>query len=159
MTRKKNKVGPFLLRVVANAVALWVAAWVLPGMDINAAAAEATGAQTVGPTTGTTAGGVVGIIVAYLLLGLVFGLLNATIRPFLGRISMPVTILTLGLFALVLNAAMLALTAWISSYTPVHLTIDSFFWTAILGAIIVSIVSSLVGAPLGAGHKRPKLAA
>ena len=153
MTRKKNKVGPFLLRVVANAVAFWVATWLLPGMDVKATAATGAASQAVGET----AGGPLGIILGFLFLGLVFGLLNASVRPFIGRLALPVTILTLGLFALVLNAAVLALTAWISSYTPVQLTIDSFFWTAILGSIIISIVSSLVGAPLGAGHNRPKL--
>ena len=56
-------------------------------------------------------------------------------------LSLHITILTLGLFTIIINAAMLYLTAWLSSYTPVHLTIDSFFWTAVLAAIIISVIS------------------
>lgn len=153
MHRKKNQLWPFLLRVAANAVALWIATLLLPGLKINADAATATVSKEAGPSGGT----ILGLVLGYLFLGLLFGLVNAFIRPLVGRLALPVTFLTLGLFALVLNAAMLELTAAISRYTPVHLVVGSFFWTAILGAIIISIVSSLVGQPLGAGRKRPKL--
>jgi putative membrane protein len=83
--------------------------------------------------------------VAYLFIGLIFGVVNAFVRPLVRLLALPITILTLGLFAIVINAAMLYLTAWISSYTPVHLTIDSFFWTAVLAAIIISLVSLVAG--------------
>ncbi|MCH6468470.1 phage holin family protein [Sinomonas terrae] len=152
MIGKKSQVGPFLLRVVANAVALWIATLILPGLKISGSVpGQVAGAA------GPGASGPVAFVLGYLLIGALFGLVNALIRPLVGRLALPVTLLTLGLFALVLNAAMLELTAWISRYTPVHLIVDSFFWTAVLGAIIISIVSSLVGAPLGAGRKRPKL--
>lgn len=154
MFRRKNKLWPFILRVVANAVALWVATLILPGMKINAAETTAVATKEAGAGSGP----VIGVIVGYLLIGLLFGIINALIRPIVGRLALPVTFLTLGLFALVLNAAMLELTAWISSFTPVHFTVDRFFWTAVLGAIIVSVVSSLVGGPIGAGRKRAKLA-
>ncbi|GAB4098498.1 phage holin family protein [Sinomonas halotolerans] len=139
----------FVLRVLVNALALWVAAWILPGMDINAAA-------TTDAASGAGAGGgseTVGIVLAYLFIGLIFGLVNALVRPIVGLLSLPITCLTLGLFALVINAAMLALTAWLSSYTPVRLTIDSFFWTAVLGAIIIAIVSALAGGVVGVKRK------
>ena len=55
--------------------------------------------------------------------------------------SLPITILTLGLFTVVINAGMLYLTSWISSYTTVHFTIDTFFWTAVFAALIISAVS------------------
>jgi putative membrane protein len=90
----------------------------------------------------------VGIAFAYLFIGLIFGLVNAVVKPIVSFLSLPVTCLTLGLFALVINAAMLGLTAWISSYTPVHLTLDSFV-TAFLGAIIVAVVSALTGWAVG----------
>ncbi|HKU11461.1 phage holin family protein [Sinomonas sp.] len=154
MFRKKNRLWPFILRVVANAVALWVATLILPGLKINAAATTAAATKEAGPD----AGSVIGVILGYLIIGLLFGVINALIRPLVGRLALPVTFLTLGLFALVLNAAMLELTAWISKFTPVNLTVDKFFWTAVLGAIIISVVSSLVGGPIGAGRKRAKLA-
>jgi putative membrane protein len=153
MFRRKNQLWPFILRVVANAVALWVATLILPGMKINAAATTAAATKEAGPGSGP----VIGIILGYLLIGLLFGVINALIRPLVGRLALPVTFLTLGLFALVLNAAMLELTAWLSGYLPVHLVVDSFFWTAVVGAIIISVVSSLVGGPIGAGRKRAKL--
>ena len=133
--------GSFLLRVIVNAAALWVASWVLPGMDISSAAAsDAVARSGISQDTQT-----VGILLAYLFIGLIFGVVNAFVRPLVRLLALPITILTLGLFAIVINAAMLYLTALISSYTPVHLTIDSFFWTAVLAAIIISLVSLVAG--------------
>src|SRR5579859_5794397 len=139
----------FFLRVVVNAFALWVAAWILPGLQINSTAAASAAAKAGAGKTSD----VVGIVLAFLFIGLIFGLVNALVRPIVELLSLPVTCLTLGLFALVINAAMLALTAWLSGYTPIHLTIDSFFWTAVLGAIIVSIVSAVMGRLLGANRR------
>lgn len=133
----------FLLHVIVSAVALWVAAWILPGMDITAA--DTAGVASAGAGT---PGRTVAIVLGYLLLGLIFGLVNAVVKPIVSFLSLPITCLTLGLFALVINAAMLGLTAWISGYTPVHLTIDSFV-TAFIGAIIVAVVSAVTGWALG----------
>jgi putative membrane protein len=96
--------------------------------------------------TGVTQGtDTIGIVLAYLFIGLIFGLVNALVRPLVSLLALPLTILTLGLFTIVINAAMLYLTSWISSYTPVHFTIDSFFWTAVLAAIIITLVSLVAG--------------
>lgn len=138
---KHGVMGSFILRVIVNAAALWVASWVLPGMDISStAASDAVARSGISQDTGT-----IGIVLAYLFIGLIFGVVNAFVRPLVRLLALPITILTLGLFAIVINAAMLYLTAWISSYTPVHLTIDSFFWTAVLAAIIISLVSLVAG--------------
>lgn len=134
----------FLLQVIVSALALWVAAWLLPGMDITAANPAGVAASADAGAASRT----VAIVLGYLFLGLIFGLVNAVVKPIVSFLSLPITCLTLGLFALVINAAMLGLTAWISSYTPVHLTIDSFV-TAFIGAIIVAIVSALTGWALG----------
>ena len=85
------------------------------------------------------------MVLAYLFIGLIFGVVNALVRPIVSLLSLPITILTLGLFTIVINAAMLYLTSWLSSYTPVHFTIDSFFWTAVLAAIIITVVSLVAG--------------
>ena len=124
----------FLFRVGINAFAIWVAAWILPGVAIegNSVVEEQTG-----PIAAT--------IVSYLVIGLIFGLANAFIKPILSVLSAPITCLTLGLFSIVINAAMLALTSWLSGFTPFVFTIDSFFFQAIFAAIIVSIVSALLG--------------
>lgn len=121
----------FVLRVLINALALWVAGWLLPGIEIEATAASGV------------AGGnhTVALVLGYIFIGAIFGLVNALVRPVVAFLSLPLTILTLGIFTVIINAAMLMLTAWISSYTPVHLEVDSFFWDAILGALIISVVS------------------
>lgn len=122
----------FVIQVGINALALWIASWILPGMNIAGS-----------PTAGTNA--TLSTILAYLFIGLIFGLVNALVKPIVKLLSLPVTILTLGLFTIVINAAMLWLTSWLSSYTPVQFTIDEFFWTAILAALIISFVSMLAG--------------
>ncbi|MCB5273593.1 hypothetical protein BJG92_01116 [Arthrobacter sp. SO5] len=114
----------FFVRVIINGLALAIACWLLPGLDIST------------PGTGT-----VSIILGYLFIGLVFGLVNAFIKPIISLLSLPITIITLGLFTVVINAAMLYLTSWISSYTTVNFTIDTFFWTAVFAALIISGVS------------------
>ncbi|WP_347108832.1 phage holin family protein [Paenarthrobacter sp. S56] len=133
--------GPFIIRVIINGLALWVASWLLDGLEISTAATEKV-ATNAGLTNNADT---VGIVLAYLFIGLIFGVVNAFVRPLVKVLSLPVTILTLGLFTIVINAAMLYLTAWLSTFTPVHLTIDSFFWTAILASIIISIVSMVAG--------------
>ncbi|MGX9899347.1 phage holin family protein [Arthrobacter sp. SA17] len=127
----------FIVRVVINGLALWIASWILPGLDISTSAASEAVART-GVTEGTDT---IGLILAYLFIGLIFGLVNAFVRPLVSLLSLPITILTLGLFTIIINAAMLYLTSWLSSFTPVDFTIDSFFWTAILAAIIITVIS------------------
>lgn len=139
----------FIVRVLINGLALWIASWILPGLDISTTATTEAVAKT-GVTQGTDT---IGIVLAYLFIGVIFGVVNAFVRPLVSFLSLPITILTLGLFTIVINAAMLYLTSWISSYTPVHFTIDSFFWTAILAAIIITLIS-LVASRVPGGRKR-----
>ncbi|QNE16164.1 phage holin family protein [Pseudarthrobacter sp. NBSH8] len=139
----------FIVRVLINGLALWIASWILPGLDISTSATTAAVANT-GVTQGTET---VGIILAYLFIGLIFGVVNAFVRPLVSLLSLPITILTLGLFTIVINAAMLYLTSWLSSYTPVDFTIDSFFWTAVLAAIIITLIS-LVASRVPGGRRR-----
>lgn len=120
----------FILRVVINALALAAAAWVIPGITVSPApASDAT----------------LGLVLAYLVVGLVFGLVNAVVRPIVSLLSLPITCLTLGLFTLVINAAMLMLTSWLTQYLPMGLHVENFFWDAILGALIIAIVSTVIG--------------
>jgi len=118
----------FLIRVIVNALALAAAVWIVPGIHIDA----------VGNDT-------VGLIISYLVVGLIFGVVNALVRPVVKVLSLPITCLTLGLFTVVINALMLMLTGWITQFTPAELTIDNFWWDAIVGTIIISIVSAVLG--------------
>lgn len=130
----------FLLQVVICAVALWVAAWILPGVAIAPPA----------DTSGTGA-----VVISYLVLGLIFGLVNTIVKPIVKFITGIAYILTLGLFTLIVNGLMLELVAWVTDFTPLTFTIDKFFWDAILAAIIVSIVSFIGSLLVGHRDKRP----
>jgi putative membrane protein len=70
----------------------------------------------------------------------ILGVINAFIKPFVSIISCPLTILTLGFFALVINAAMLGLTAWIAGLFDLDFEVDGFI-PAFLGALVISLVS------------------
>ena len=115
----------FVIRLFVNALALAAAAWLLPGI--------------------TMSGGFFDV----LLVALVFGLLNALLKPILIFFSIPLLILTLGLFALVVNAVMLLLTSRLLSDFDV-----SGFWAAVLGSIVISVVTMLLGGWLKDGRKR-----
>lgn len=112
----------FLLKVVINAVAIWLATLVLDGLDVVG-----------GDSTGQR-------VLVFLAVALVFGVVNAIVKPVVKLLSLPLYILTLGLFTLVVNAAMLLLVGWLSEQTEYGLRIDGF-WTALVGALIISVAS------------------
>lgn len=125
----------FLLRVIINAVAIWLATLVLPGLDVVG-----------GNDTSTT-------VLVFLVVALVFGLVNAVVKPIVKLLSLPLYILTLGLFTLVVNAAMLWLTGILSEQTDYGLRIDNF-GTAVLGALIVSVVSLVLSVVIPGARKK-----
>ena len=98
------------------AIAFAVTSWLLDGMDVS--------------------GGFWG----YLWVSLLFGIVNAIIGTILRIITFPLTVLTLGLFSILVNALLLQITDGLSD----HFTIDEFWWTAIWGAIIMAIVLVLL---------------
>ncbi|MGV0624762.1 phage holin family protein [Mycolicibacter minnesotensis] len=116
--------GPFLLRAALTGLALWIVTQIVPGVEI------------VGGDTTVERVGVV------LVVALIFGLVNAFIKPVVQLLSIPLYILTLGLFHIVINALMLWITAWITERTTKHwgLTIADFWWDAIWAAIVLSLV-------------------
>jgi putative membrane protein len=111
-----------VLRVVITAVAIWLASLWLDGIEI--ARASSTPEQ----------------ILTVLVIAVVFVLVNAVVRPIVSFLSTPLYILTLGLFILVVNALMLMLTGWLTSFTRWGLTVDGF-WTAVWGALIISVAT------------------
>ena len=116
--------GPFLLRAALTGFALWVVTQLFHGVTF---------------VGGDTMLARVGII---FVVAVVFGLVNAFVKPVVQFLSIPLYILTLGLFHIVVNALMLWITAWITKHTT-HwgLQIDRFWWDAIWAAILLSIVS------------------
>jgi len=83
---------------------------------------------------------------------LVFGALNAGVRPLLTLLSIPLIIVTLGLFIFVINALMLMLTSWVSGLLDLGFHVDGF-WAAFLGGLIVSVVSLVLS--LFTGARKP----
>ena len=128
-----------LVRAIGNAAGLWLAVTFIKGMDV--------------PGTPTTLMTVVNLLVV----GLVLALVNSLIKPVAKFVAFPLYVLTFGLFALVVNGAMLMLTSAITDRlvgvgaeagVTLGLHVGSF-GTAVLGSIVVSIVSALVVGVLG----------
>jgi putative membrane protein len=112
----------FIVRLLINAVALWLAALLVDGVTL----AE-------GGTTSNK-------IITVLLVALVFGLVNALIKPIVKLFALPLFILTLGLIIFVINALMLLLTSWIADGLDLAFHVDGF-GSALLGALVISFVS------------------
>ena len=81
-------------------------------------------------------------------MALVFGLVNALVKPVLKFFATPLIWLTLGVFTLVINAAMLQLTSWLTGQLGLPFVVDEFFWDAVLGALIITFVSMVLNAIL-----------
>jgi putative membrane protein len=116
--------APFVIRAALTGFALWVVTLFVHGLSF------------VGGDTRLQRVGIIFVV------AVIFGLVNAFIKPIVQILSIPLYILTLGLFHIVINALMLWITAWITSHTT-HwgLAIDYFWWTAIKAAVVLSIVS------------------
>ncbi|MGW2341935.1 phage holin family protein [Streptomyces sp. NPDC001661] len=111
----------FLVKTLANAGALAVAVWVLDKITL----------------TGDSTGKKIGTLI---LVALIFGLVNVIVKPIVKLLTFPLFILTLGLITLIVNALMLLLTSWLADQVDLSFHVDGL-WTAILGGLIVSIVS------------------
>ncbi|GAB7032217.1 phage holin family protein [Streptomyces platensis subsp. malvinus] len=111
----------FLVKTIANAAALAVAIWLLKDITLT------------GENTGRK-------ILTLILVALIFGLVNFIVKPVVKLLSLPLFILTLGLITLVVNALMLLLTSWLAGKADLAFHVNGF-WTAVLGGVIVSIVS------------------
>ncbi|WUJ73645.1 phage holin family protein [Kribbella soli] len=113
-----------IIRLLANAVALAVASWLVAGITLQ------------GATTGRR-------ILTLLIVAAIFGVVNAIVRPVVKLLSLPLLILTLGLLTFVINALMLWLTSWITGKLDVQFHVDGF-WSALLGALIITIVGMII---------------
>jgi putative membrane protein len=109
----------FLVRLLINAAALWVAVRLVPGIHFSGSALQLLG------------------------IALVFGVLNAIIRPLLMILSFPLLIITLGLFTFILNGVILLLTSGVSGALGLAFHVTGF-WAAFWGAIVVSLVSMML---------------
>ena len=112
----------FLIRVLVTAASLWVAVALIDGFDFE------------------------GEWWQFLVLALILGIVNAVVKPLLKLLSLPLVILTLGLFLLVVNALTLQIVVWLSGALDLGLTSTGFFWATFLASIVVSIAGWLINA-------------
>ncbi len=116
---RTTRVVELALRWLLLALAVWIAAEVVPGISVSGLAA------TLG-------------------VALILGLLNLYLRPVLVTLSLPITIVTLGLFLVIVNAVLLILTSWIAGQLDIDFHVDSLA-AAVLGAIVISLFSFVIG--------------
>ena len=123
----------FILRLVVTALATAVAVWIVPGITLT-------------DTDRTSQ--------ALTLLGVavIFGIVNAVVKPIMQVLSACLVVLTRGIFLLVINAAMLALTSWFAGVVGLGFHVDGF-WAAVFGSVIISVVGALLGGLLGQGRR------
>jgi putative membrane protein len=126
-----------VIQLIINAAALYVAVLLVPGLDFDFAPEDAWW--------------------KFLLVALIFGLVNTFLRPILRLLTLPITIVTLGLFLIVLNALLLLLTDAVSDQLGLGLVVADF-WSALLGAIVISIVGFILSAVVGTSRVAGRVA-
>jgi len=119
----------FLVRLVINAVALWLTTLIVSG-GVRVVAFEPRGTLE--------------LVLTYLLVALVFGVVNGVIGNFIRIVAFPVYLLTLGLISLVVNGLLLMLVAWFTDLFGFGLEVDGFGW-GVLGALVLGLLSWLIG--------------
>jgi putative membrane protein len=116
----------FAGRVLTSGIAIWLAAIIVPGVRLED-------------------DDFAGQLVTVLVVAIIFGLVNAVLGPMLKVLTFPLFLLTLGLFALVVNALLLWFTGWLAAQVNLAFAVDGF-WAAFLGAIVVTLATMAVGA-------------
>ena len=119
--------GRFLVKLIVNAVALWVTTLIVAGLRVEPYA----------PDT-------VAVLLTYLLISLIFGFVNGFVGGFVRIVAFPLYVLTLGLLSFIVNGLLLMLVAWISGLLGFGLVVESFWW-GVLGAFVLAIFSWLFG--------------
>lgn len=124
-----------IVQVLINAAALYVAVLLVPGLDFDFGPPDAWW--------------------KFLLVALIFALVNTFLKPVLRILTLPITLMTMGLFLLVLNALLLMLTGAISSELDLGLTVADFI-AALLGSIVISLVGFVLSMVIGTGRMAGK---
>ena len=118
----------FVVRLLINAVALWLTTLLVSGVRV----------------TPYGDGGTVETILTFLLIAFVFGVVNGVVGTAIRVVAFPLYVLTLGLIALVVNGLLLLIVAWISGLFGFGLTVDGFWW-GVLGAVVLAVFAWAIG--------------
>jgi putative membrane protein len=121
-----------VIQLLINAGALYVAVLIVDGLDFSFDSEQAW--------------------LKFVVVAFIFGLVNTFVKPILRLLTLPITMMTLGIFLLVINALMLLLTGWISDQLDLGFVVDGFL-PALLGAIVISIVGFLLSMVIGATRR------
>lgn len=120
--------GRFLFRLLVSTFALWLTTLLVSGVTIDA-----------------FGDGNLEYVLTLLVVALIFGIVNGVIGTFIRIIAFPLYILTLGIIALFVNGLLLWMVAGISTLLGFGLVIDDYFWSGILGALVLGIITWIVG--------------
>lgn len=118
----------FLIRLVINALALWLTTKIVTGIVVKPYEADDT----------------LALVLTFLLVALIFGVVNGVIGNFIRIVAFPIYILTFGLIALIVNGLLLLLVSWISGVIGFGLEVNEF-WTGVLGAFVLALLSWIIG--------------
>jgi putative membrane protein len=125
----------FIVKVIVIALALWLTTLIVAGVSVV-------------PYEDTE----VATVLTYLLVALIFGLVNAIIGNFIRIVAFPLYVLTLGLISFIVNGLLLLLVDWFSDLMGFGLVVDSFWW-GVLGALVLGLISWLIGLVLRPASK------
>ena len=125
---RKNEQMDFIARLIATMAGLWVTTLLVPSISITSTTASET-------------------VIAFAVIAFVFTLVNSIIKPVVETLAFPLYLLTFGLFALVTNSLLFALTGWLSTSLGIPMTTGGFL-SCLAGAVITSLVASVVSGVL-----------
>lgn len=117
-----------LLRIIVTSIALWLTTLIVGGLHV----------------VPFSPGGTLELVLTYLLVALVFGIVNAVIGTAIRIVAFPLYLLTLGLVSLLVNGFLLLIVGWLSDFFGFGLAVDGFWW-GVLGALVLGILSWLIG--------------
>lgn len=125
---RKNKQMDFIARLLATMAGLWISTLLVPSIRIASSSASET-------------------VIVLAVVALVFTVVNSVIKPVVKTLAFPLYLVTFGLFAMVTNSALFALTGWLSTWLGVPVSTGGF-WSCLAGAVITSVVASIVSGVL-----------
>jgi putative membrane protein len=119
-----------LIRLAISALALWITTVIVPGITLST--------DSIGEA-----------VLTLVVVAVIFGVVNAVLRPIIKTVGCAFYVLTLGLVAIVVNGALFLLTSWIAGELDLPFHVDDFWPSAVVGAVLVGIVSWVLNALVG----------
>jgi putative membrane protein len=119
-----------LIRLAISALALWITTVIVPGITLST--------DSIGEA-----------VLTLVVVAVIFGVVNAVLRPIIKTVGCAFYVLTLGLVAIVVNGALFLLTSWIAGELELPFHVDDFWPSAVVGALLVGIVSWVLNALVG----------